>query len=70
MGLLTLLDDVCNFPKGTAEKFWGKMNEHDGTHSHYGPGSIASTFVVKHYAGDVRNYQFFFSSFSFSEGGI
>eukprot|EP01100_Stratorugosa_tubuloviscum_P010245 TRINITY_DN4375_c0_g1_i1.p1 TRINITY_DN4375_c0_g1~~TRINITY_DN4375_c0_g1_i1.p1 ORF type:complete len:1161 (+),score=613.34 TRINITY_DN4375_c0_g1_i1:148-3630(+) len=52
MGLLTILDDTCNFPKGTDEKFIQKMNESFASHAHYAP-SGPTHFTIKHYAGDV-----------------
>jgi len=52
IGIFTLLDDTCNFPKGTDEKFLQKMSEHHGSHAHW-KGAGAQAFTVKHYAGDV-----------------
>ena len=53
MGILALLDDTCNFPKGTDEKFLQKMAETHGQHPHLQcyPGN--GQFMIKHYAGDV-----------------
>ena len=56
IGILVLLDDVCNFPKGDDEKFLEKMSEHYATHAHWsGAGAGSNSFVIKHYAGDVRD---------------
>lgn len=52
IGILTLLDDTCNFPQGTDEKFLAKLNEHHSQHKHF-QGSGHNSFVIKHYAGDV-----------------
>jgi myosin heavy subunit len=49
-GIFAILDDVCNFPKGTDEKFLGKLNEAFSSHSNY---QICDPlhFGIKHYAG-------------------
>ncbi|EFA81458.1 myosin ID heavy chain [Heterostelium album PN500] len=53
-GILTVLDDVCNFPKGDDDKFLQRMNESFGGHAHYMSAQQASrNFTIKHYAGDV-----------------
>jgi myosin-1 len=54
IGILTLLDDVCNFPKGTDEKFLQKLQEYHGSHPHFALSSKAGCFIIKHYAGDVE----------------
>eukprot|EP01132_Coremiostelium_polycephalum_P007665 gene7665-9430_t len=54
-GILTLLDDVCNFPKGDDEKFLQRINEAFAGHAHYQSAAQASSnFTIKHYAGDVE----------------
>jgi len=53
IGILTLLDDVCNFPKGSDEKFLGKLVESYTGHAHFQAGMGAGEFIIKHYAGDV-----------------
>ena len=53
MGILTLLDDVCNFPKGDDPTFLMKLGQEVGSHPHFSTTSSGSHFVVKHYAGDV-----------------
>jgi len=53
MGVLTILDDVSNFPKGTDEKFLGKLGEAFGSHAHFAISGGPNEFVIKHYAGDV-----------------
>eukprot|EP01102_Stenamoeba_stenopodia_P015921 TRINITY_DN5501_c0_g1_i2.p1 TRINITY_DN5501_c0_g1~~TRINITY_DN5501_c0_g1_i2.p1 ORF type:complete len:1059 (+),score=290.73 TRINITY_DN5501_c0_g1_i2:110-3286(+) len=52
IGLLAILDDTCNFPKGTDEKFLEKMKEAFGSHAHF-QGVSPTEFIIKHYAGDV-----------------
>jgi myosin-1 len=54
IGILTLLDDTCNFPKGTDEKFLGKLQEYHSQHAHFGMAQRSGCFVIKHYAGDVE----------------
>jgi myosin-1 len=54
IGMLTLLDDTCNFPKGTDEKFLGKLQEYHSQHAHFGMAQRSGCFVIKHYAGDVE----------------
>lgn len=53
IGILTLLDDTCNFPQGTDEKFLAKLREHHSSHEHFIPGGQGS-FQIKHYAGEVE----------------
>eukprot|EP01090_Pellita_catalonica_P015572 TRINITY_DN4247_c0_g1_i1.p1 TRINITY_DN4247_c0_g1~~TRINITY_DN4247_c0_g1_i1.p1 ORF type:complete len:720 (-),score=136.68 TRINITY_DN4247_c0_g1_i1:60-2099(-) len=50
---MTYLDDVCNFPKGTDEKFLGKISEAFANHAHFGRSTDPNEFIIKHYAGDV-----------------
>ncbi|KAL6069905.1 Unconventional myosin-Ie [Balamuthia mandrillaris] len=52
-GIMMLLDDVCNFPKATDEKFLEKIAQAYGNHAHFGKTSRPDEFVIKHYAGDV-----------------
>lgn len=55
IGILTLLDDVCNFPKGSDDVFYEKMETHFGQHKHFAYGDKRDKkYVVKHYAGDVE----------------
>ena len=54
IGILTLLDDTCNFPQGTDEKFLAKLGEHHGSHAHFQMGTRQNSFVIKHYAGEVE----------------
>lgn len=54
MGVFTLLDDTCNFPKGTDEKFLAKLKENHGSHAHFALSQKAGAFIIKHYAGDVE----------------
>jgi myosin-1 len=53
-GILTLLDDTCNFPSGTDEKFVEKLRGEHSQHAHFTMGTRANSFVIKHYAGDVE----------------
>jgi len=53
IGILTALDDVCNFPKGSDEKFLGKLVESYTGHAHFQAGVGQGEFIIKHYAGDV-----------------
>ena len=52
-GIMMLLDDVCNFPQGTDQKFLGKIKEVYGSHAHFN-STGGDEFTIKHYAGDVR----------------
>lgn len=54
IGILTLLDDTCNFPSGTDEKFLEKLQQHHSQHAHFGMGQRQHTFIIRHYAGDVE----------------
>ena len=42
MGIFSMLDDECNFPKGTDETFLGKLMESHKGHSHLKPGGSSS----------------------------
>jgi len=53
IGLLSLLDDVCNFPKGSDEKYLAKVGESYTQHAHLTMDGGINEFTVKHYAGDV-----------------
>jgi myosin-1 len=52
IGLIAILDDTCNFPKGTDEKFLEKMRDAFSSHAHFVVSS-PTEFTIKHYAGDV-----------------
>ncbi|XP_049850676.1 myosin ID heavy chain-like isoform X2 [Schistocerca gregaria] len=54
IGIFTLLDDVCNFPQASDEKFLSKLKENLAQHQFFKLGSAANSFCVKHYAGDVE----------------
>lgn len=54
IGIFTLLDDTCNFPQGTDEKFLAKLGEHHGSHAHFQMGGRPNSFIIKHYAGEVE----------------
>lgn len=54
IGIFTLLDDTCNFPQGTDDKFLAKLGEHHSQHAHFQMGGRANSFIIKHYAGDVE----------------
>lgn len=53
IGVFTLLDDTCNFPKGTDEKFVQKMSEVHSQHAHWKAQGPAG-FEILHYAGPVQ----------------
>jgi myosin-1 len=48
-----MLDDVCNFPKGTDDKFLAKLIEAFTGHAHFSGYQATGEFTIKHYAGDV-----------------
>ena len=54
LGILHLLDDESNFPKGTDFSFLEKCHYHHGSKMCYTkPKMSHSEFVITHYAGDV-----------------
>ena len=54
LGILHLLDDESNFPKGTDYSFLEKCHYHHGSKMCYSkPKMSHSEFVITHYAGDV-----------------
>ncbi|KNC47565.1 myosin ID heavy chain [Thecamonas trahens ATCC 50062] len=52
IGVFSLLNDVCNFPKGTDDKFAEKLSSEHSGHPHYAPAGHGY-FTISHYAGDV-----------------
>eukprot|EP00026_Physarum_polycephalum_P002600 Phypoly_transcript_02607.p1 GENE.Phypoly_transcript_02607~~Phypoly_transcript_02607.p1 ORF type:complete len:872 (+),score=218.83 Phypoly_transcript_02607:31-2616(+) len=55
IGILTLLDDTCNFPKGDDQKFFSGLGENFASHPHFKvPPQSVDRFVIVHYAGDVE----------------
>lgn len=52
-GLIALLDDTCNFPKGTDDKFLQKAMESFPDHPHFQGHMVNNQFTIRHYAGDV-----------------
>lgn len=55
IGILSLLDEECNFPKATDSTFVEKLNQHFGKNSYYGKSQQTNTnkFTINHYAGKV-----------------
>lgn len=56
MGLISLLDEECKFPKGTDKTFLEKIHANfgNGKHPFYEqPRRSHTTFIIKHYAGEV-----------------
>lgn len=53
MGILPILDDVCNFPQGSDQKFLDKLQQSIPSHAHLTFPSSRTEFTVRHYAGDV-----------------
>uniref|UniRef100_A0A0K0F7H5 Myosin-IB (inferred by orthology to a D. melanogaster protein) n=1 Tax=Strongyloides venezuelensis TaxID=75913 RepID=A0A0K0F7H5_STRVS len=55
-GVMSILDDICSQvhgqSEGVDEKFLTKLTDQMRQHPHYVEG--ANSFIVKHYAGDVR----------------
>jgi myosin heavy subunit len=64
MGLLALLDEESNFPKGTDLSLLEKMEKNHSAHPNFEKPKIANNgFCVKHYAGKVITLFSSFSSF-------
>eukprot|EP01114_Cavostelium_apophysatum_P017815 TRINITY_DN5376_c0_g1_i1.p1 TRINITY_DN5376_c0_g1~~TRINITY_DN5376_c0_g1_i1.p1 ORF type:complete len:951 (-),score=287.82 TRINITY_DN5376_c0_g1_i1:42-2894(-) len=54
LGILSLLDEESNFPKATDASFLVKLFNNYPSHAHFEkPRLSRTTFIVKHYAGDV-----------------
>jgi len=54
MGLLPLLDEESNFPKGTDLSLLEKINKTHENHPYFEKVKIAkNSFCIKHYAGKV-----------------
>ncbi|WZY81645.1 hypothetical protein YC2023_028029 [Brassica napus] len=59
-GIIALLDEACMFPKSTHETFAQKMYQTYKGHKRFSKPKLARTaFTVNHYAGDVRQIQFY-----------
>ena len=55
LGVLSVLDDQCKFPKATDEAFSHKLRETLSGQSHFGVTPRApGDFIVLHYAGPVQ----------------
>ncbi|KAL6543227.1 hypothetical protein OROHE_010747 [Orobanche hederae] len=52
-GLISLLDEVSNFPKATGLTFVAKLNQHHLNSNHYLKEDKSGTFRIRHYAGEV-----------------
>jgi len=53
LGILPILDDVCNFPQGSDLKFLEKLSQAISSHAHLTFPSSRCEFTIRHYAGDV-----------------
>eukprot|EP01117_Protostelium_nocturnum_P014956 TRINITY_DN574_c0_g2_i1.p1 TRINITY_DN574_c0_g2~~TRINITY_DN574_c0_g2_i1.p1 ORF type:complete len:2184 (+),score=918.74 TRINITY_DN574_c0_g2_i1:142-6693(+) len=54
IGIISLLDEECRFPKGTDITWLEKMHTNYAKHANYEkPRTSKNTFIIKHYAGDV-----------------
>jgi myosin heavy subunit len=54
MGVITILDEECRFPKGTDLTFLEKLHTHHAKDPSYEQPKLSkSTFIIRHYAGDV-----------------
>lgn len=73
MGIISLLDEECKFPKGTDKTFLEKIHVNfGGKHPFYEqPRRSHTTFIIKHYAGDVCFIlKFFYLNFKTNEGKL
>jgi len=63
LGLLSLLDEESNFPKGTDLSFLEKFEKTHSNHACFEkPKMIKGAFCIKHYAGKVISSIFCFSN--------
>lgn len=54
LGILSLLDEECKFPKATDLTFLEKLHTNHEKHPYYEKPRLTKTnFVIKHYAGEV-----------------
>lgn len=54
MGVLSLLDEECRFPKGSDKTLLEKLHQNHAKHPNYeAPKKAGINFIVKHYAGEV-----------------
>jgi myosin-3 len=57
IGVFSLLDEECNFPKATDASFAAKLDQHFGTNEAYAPVKMARghpAFAIHHFAADVE----------------
>lgn len=55
MGILSILDEECRFPKATDDTLLKKLHFNHEKHSNYKiPKLIQNTFAIEHYAGQVN----------------
>ncbi len=55
MGILSLLDEECKFPKGSDKTWLEKLHQNHAKHPNYeAPKKAGVHFIVKHYAGGVN----------------
>jgi myosin heavy subunit len=53
MGVLSLLDEECRFPKGSDKTLLEKLHQNHAKHPNYeAPKKAGNHFIVKHYAGE------------------
>ncbi len=53
VGVLSLLDEECLFPRATDASFGDKLRAQLGSAPHFGCPPAGHGFTVRHYAGDV-----------------
>lgn len=54
-GLISLLDEECNFPAASDDTLLQKFNQQHKNSEYYEmPPHKASTFIIRHYAGSVK----------------
>jgi len=54
IGVISLLDEECRFPKGTDLTWLEKMHTNYAKHAYYEkPRTSRDTFIIRHYAGEV-----------------
>jgi len=56
MGIMSILDEECLFPKATDKSFLDKLNAtHNGKHEKYSTVKLhPDSFIIQHYAGQVE----------------
>lgn len=62
LGIIDLINEESRFPKATDLTLLDKLNTQHIKHPYYiKPKTAKNSFIIKHYAGEVKNFFFIWS---------